>query len=139
MLDHLPYMMVGAATVLTSSPLLFLLAWFLNVLVNRLLKNSIKQPRPKDCDTYLKKSYGMPSCHSQNASFSSAFVWFEITDLQKMIFVLLTLVTMAQRVVSHCHSVSQVLVGSVVGAIFGLICFQLLLMLQKSVKKQSMF
>ena len=125
MLDHLPYIIIGAALVLTSSPLVFILFLAANAMLNKLLKRSIRQPRPTDCASYLKKSYGMPSGHSQNATFAAAFVWADATYVQKVILALATLATLVQRVVTRCHSVVQVLSGLAVGLTFGLLAFHL--------------
>jgi len=131
MLDFLPYMIVGAGAVLTSSPIFFLVCLGLNELVNKTLKNAIRQPRPTNCATYLKKSYGMPSGHSQVAGFASAFVWWDATQMQQIALALATLATLVQRVVSHCHSVPQVLSGFAVGAVFGLLCYKFALTMKQ--------
>ena len=125
MLDHLPYIIIGAALVLTSSPLVFILFLATNAMLNKLLKRSIQQPRPKDCASYLKKSYGMPSGHSQNASFAAAFVWWDATYVQKVILALATVTTLVQRVVTRCHSIVQVFSGLAVGSTFGLLTYHL--------------
>jgi membrane-associated phospholipid phosphatase len=125
MLDHLPYVIIGAALVLTSRPLVFVLFLAANAMLNKLLKRSIQQPRPRDCASYLKKSYGMPSGHSQNASFATAFVWTEATYVQKVVLALAVLATLVQRVVTRCHNIAQVLSGLAVGLTFGLLAFHL--------------
>ena len=62
---------------------------------------------------------GMPSGHIQCASFSTVFLYLTLQDT-KLLWVCLglTLVTAYQRVAYEFHSVSQVLVGFVVGALF---------------------
>ena len=119
MLDHLPYIIIGAALVMTSNPLLFILFLATNAMLNKLLKKSIRQPRPKGCASNLKTSYGMPSGHSQDASFAAAFVWWDASYMQKVILALATLTTLVQRVVTKCHSIAQVLTGLAVGATYG--------------------
>ena len=119
LLDYLPYMMMGGSAVLTHYPLYFILFVLINTGLNIILKHQIRQGRPKTCPVYLKESYGMPSGHSQTASFSAAFVWQEVSLNQKMILGMLTLVTMAQRVYTDCHTVAQVLAGFLVGAVLG--------------------
>ena len=125
MIEFLPYMMVGGGAVITSTPILFLLFLGLNEILNKVSKNIIQQPRPKDCAPYMKKSYGMPSGHSQVAGFAAAFVWEEATRMQKMILILAAAVTMTQRVMTHCHSVAQVFAGVTVGVVFGLLAFKI--------------
>ena len=125
MLDHIPYIIIGAGLVLTSTPLVFILFLATNAMLNKLLKKNIQQPRPKDCSSYLKKSYGMPSGHSQHASFTAAFVWWDASYVQKVVLVLATLTTLVQRVVTKCHTVTQVLTGLVVGVTYGLLTYHL--------------
>ena len=125
LLDYLPYMMLGGSAVLTQYPLYFILFVLINMGVNMLLKHQIKQGRPKTCPTYLKESYGMPSGHSQTASFSAAFVWQEVPLNTKLVLGMLTLITMAQRVFTDCHTVAQVLAGCAVGAAVGVSGYKL--------------
>jgi len=119
LLDYLPYMMVGSSAVLSQSPLYFILFLLINTGVNILLKNQIQQNRPKGCPTYLKDSYGMPSGHSQTASFATAFVWQDVGLNEKLILGMLTLITMTQRVFTDCHTLGQVVVGFCVGVFVG--------------------
>jgi len=131
MLENLPFMIIGASVVLTSSPILFVLFIFLNRVLNYILKNAIQQKRPKECDKSIRHSYGMPSGHSQDASFAMAFVWFEVTKLQQYILLILILITLTQRVVSNCHSVAQVVAGLIVGVVFGILCYRLTLIMKE--------
>ena len=135
MLEYIPYIMVGASTVLTSSPILFLVFLFINDRLNKLLKSTIKQSRPKDCAPYMRKSYGMPSAHTQNASFAAAFVWNEVTRTQQMILALLTLATMAQRVYTYCHTIPQVLVGLGVGTFLGVLSYYIVVAMKRQREK----
>ena len=130
-LENIPYMTIGAAAILTSNPFIFLLFAYFNMMLNNVLKDSIHQSRPKDCEPYLKKTYGMPSGHSQNVSFATAFVWFEMNRFQQMIFALLVVTTMVQRVVTNCHTIPQVFAGVTVGTLFGFISYRLVKELNK--------
>ena len=131
MLDYLPYIMLGASGVVTSHPLFFAIFFVANFVLNNFIKNKIKQPRPKGCDSFLKHSYGMPSQHSQTAGFVTAFVWPEIPQNQQMLLLALTFIVMAQRVWTQCHTVAQVIAGSVLGFILGTTAYHSTLYLKR--------
>ena len=131
MLEQLPYIIIGGVLVLTSNPFYFLISLMVNVVVNHTLKNWIRQPRPKECEPFAKKSYGMPSAHTQNASFAAAFVWNEVTRAQQLVLALLVFICMAQRVLSYCHTRMQVLVGLLIGTTLGIISCKIVASLPK--------
>ena len=122
--EFLPYIIIGAATVSTEYPVYFIFFILINSLINTWLKNAIRQPRPASCPPFLKKTYGMPSCHSQMANFATAFVWPSITNERRFLFVLFTATSMVQRVLGQCHSFSQVVAGMVVGLLLGAGAYQ---------------
>ena len=130
MLDYLPYIMLGASGVVTSHPLYFAIFFVANFILNIFIKNQIKQPRPKGCDSFLKNSYGMPSQHSQTAGFVTAFVWSEIPRNQQMLLLALTLTTMVQRVWTQCHTVAQVIAGCILGLLLGVTAYRSTLFLK---------
>ena len=100
-----------------------------NIVMNFILKNLIRQPRPKaiknigeDNSPVVKQLleidvYGMPSGHSQSAAFSTMFIYlvFKQTNLLLLYF-FATCITLWQRVHYKFHTLMQVLVGSAVGA-----------------------
>jgi len=114
-------MLVGAAAVLTVHPIVYLLSLLLSLFLNRAIKTTLQQKRPSDCPKFLRKSFGMPSGHTQTASFATAFVWQSITKMQQLVLAALVVATMVQRVVSKAHTVAQVGVGLLVGSLLGVV------------------
>lgn len=116
---------------------------FANAILNIIFKGIIQEPRPMfdDKKVRLLKTYGkdffyqngipfdifgMPSGHAQASLFSTVFVYltFKQTNLL-YIYVPLTLLTCYQRVKFDYHSISQIVVGGIVGAAFGYFVYQL--------------
>lgn len=111
----------------------------INAILNLLLKGVFREARPSESNEFkmaLKKGekvkrfvfkngmprdkFGMPSGHSESTMFSSVFIY----DFNKKIFPLflvITFITMFQRVYYNYHTVSQVIVGAIVGILFGII------------------
>lgn len=92
----------------------------INILINILLKNIIKQERPQKTDKYGElQRYGMPSGHSQMVWF---MLFFDIQQTNKYIsFILLILagLTSYQRYKCNYHTILQILVGGLLGGFIG--------------------
>jgi len=116
---------------------------FSSAVLNLILKGIIQEPRPMFDDKKVRllkthgKEYfyqngipfdifGMPSGHSQASFFSTIFIYlaFKQTNLL-YIYIPLTLLTCYQRVKFDYHSISQVVVGGIVGLAFGYLVYQL--------------
>ena len=116
---------------------------FANAVLNLILKGIIQEPRPmfdtkkvRLLKTHGKESFyqngipfdifGMPSGHAQASLFSTVFIYlaFKQTNLL-YIYIPLTLITFYQRVKFEYHSISQVIVGGLVGSAFGYFVYQL--------------
>jgi len=99
----------------------------INYAVNVLLKEYIQQLRPSLTKKRLKQKnniYGMPSEHTQNVVFSTVFNYLVYRDIPMTIgFLVISLITMIQRVAYNRHTVWQVIVGSFVGATLGYIAY----------------
>jgi membrane-associated phospholipid phosphatase len=122
----------------TKTYLIFYVVGFLlNIVVNNILKQIIKQPRPKgDLDIFdpSKKHnyshnpvqiYGMPSGHSQMVLFSTTYIYLVLKNIPLTLFyVLLTLNTIFQRIRYKNHTVMQVIVGSLVGALVAYVAYK---------------
>jgi membrane-associated phospholipid phosphatase len=117
--------------------LVYVVGFILNIVVNNILKQIIKQPRPKgDLDIFdpSKKHnyshnpiqvYGMPSGHSQMVLFSTTYIYLVFKNIPLTLFyLLLTLNTIVQRVRYRNHTIMQVIVGSLVGALVAYIVYQ---------------
>lgn len=118
----------------------FLTSLFINSFINFILKLFIQQPRPtkliNDNNNLIihhiktkwftitnPEIYGMPSGHAQMSFFISSFISFYFSTFQ-YIFFIISIFVCIQRVVSYRHTISQVIVGSILGIICGWICFR---------------
>lgn len=114
----------------------YVLGSLICILLNVILKILIKEPRPKDDKpdfSFLVQNnkrvsydkFGMPSGHAQFMFYTLAFMAYAIRGYKyywwlMTCFTLLTINTVAQRVRDDNHTVSQVMVGSIIGVLFGL-------------------
>lgn len=116
---------------------------FVNAILNLFLKGIIQEPRPMyDIEKirlmkihakeyFYQKGipfniFGMPSGHVQSAFFSTIFIYLSLKQKNILyIYFLLSLVTCYQRVNYDYHSISQVIVGSVVGSSFAYFIYYL--------------
>jgi len=114
---------------------------FANMVLNIILKGIIQEPRPIFEDkkislatTHAKRFFfqngipfdlfGMPSGHAQSSFFSTLFIYLSLRNNNiTFIYLLISLITCIQRVSSNYHSISQVIVGSLVGSLFGLFVY----------------
>ena len=109
----------------------------LSILINILLKGIFKQPRPlddvkifnlavKNGNLFIFKNgiphdiFGMPSGHSQASIFSTIYIYLALRDIKVLyFFIVISLITIIQRIVSNYHTIFQIIVGGIVGAMFG--------------------
>ena len=78
-------------------------------------------------------SYGMPSGHSQNATFFSTYVILNLLNnpfsnsikiYGTILFISLATGVMYSRVYLKCHTVQQVIAGGLIGSILGAVYFK---------------
>lgn len=119
----------------------YISGFFIDGLLNVLLKGIIKQPRPYiDAEvhdltlTYLRRFmfkdgilfdiYGMPSGHSQSVMFSTTFMWLTLkNNFVTLVYLLISLITFYQRIESNMHTLPQVFVGALTGICSGAIFY----------------
>lgn len=113
----------------------YVIGFGLNMLLNLLLKGIIQQPRPSEDKQLINIAknngkrisydvYGMPSGHAQLCFYSLCFVYLVFHNWKWfLIYFLISLTTLFQRVKYKNHTVFQVLVGSIIGAIFSYFIF----------------
>jgi len=126
-----------------KSNLLFYYVLFfgISIVLNIVLKGLIQQPRPsidaktfqlmmKNKERYISKHgmsydiFGMPSGHSQSVLFSTVFIYFCLRDFKVLlVYTIISLITLCQRVIDNHHSVMQVIVGSSIGIVLGYIAY----------------
>jgi membrane-associated phospholipid phosphatase len=142
--DNGPYIMILASFgLLFSKPRMlfyFVVGVCLSFILNNILKGVIKQPRPefntKAVSIALQTNamryvlgydlYGMPSGHAQTSFFITTFLYLVTRHVWiAFSFLLLSLIVMCQRVVYNEHTILQVLLGAIVGILFGFFVYHI--------------
>lgn len=113
------------------------IGFFINALLNLIIKGIIQEPRPsEDLKTFhlalthgkrfLFKDgmphdiFGMPSGHAQSSLFSTMFIYLSFRKQNLLwAYLVVSFLTMFQRVVYKHHTILQVIIGAVVGCAFG--------------------
>ena len=116
---------------------------FANAILNLILKGIIQEPRPMFDSKKIKLMtthardyffqngipfdvYGMPSGHAQAAFFMSIFMYLSLKHTNLLyLYLIFSLLICYQRVKFDYHSMSQVVVGSIVGSAFAYLVYQL--------------
>jgi membrane-associated phospholipid phosphatase len=121
-----------------SALMYYVAGFFLNSIANVFLKLLIQQPRPSDdkekFDLALERGkqfmfipydvFGMPSGHAQSVAFTTVFVFLTIQNKLFWLFcVIISMITLWQRVEYNHHTVFQVVVGTMVGALIAYMMF----------------
>lgn len=114
-----------------------------NAVLNIILKGLIQEPRPmfdnkkiKLMTTHAKEYffqngipfdiYGMPSGHAQMAFFTTVFIYLSLKHTNFLyLYLVFSLFICYQRVTTQYHSISQVIVGAIVGSGFAYIIYHL--------------
>jgi membrane-associated phospholipid phosphatase len=135
------FLIIYSCYLLWNKPNLFFyytIGSFFNTILNLVIKGIIQEPRPsEDLKTFelaLKNGvfkdgiphdiFGMPSGHAQSSLFSTIFVFLSIKKLKiTSVYLLTSFIIMTQRVVFSYHTTSQVIVGAIVGGLFGYFMF----------------
>jgi membrane-associated phospholipid phosphatase len=105
--------------VLWGNATYYILGFVINTLLNVVLKQIIKQPRPDmTIERFKFETFGMPSGHSQSVAFSTVFTYLSTQTQFIYLYVLISIITMVQRLVYNHHTFLQVLVGGLVGSMF---------------------
>ena len=125
----------------TNFAVYYIFGFILVMILNSMLKNIIKQPRPIENEKlfyemhqynklhqyyYVIPStrYGMPSGHSSSVIYSTIFVYLVLHDTRIALFYLFIAGnTMIQRFNNLYHSFAQVVFGALFGALVGYFIF----------------
>lgn len=121
----------------------YTIGFLTNSIFNTILKGMIQEPRPMFDEKKMRllkthgkhyffqngipfDMFGMPSGHAQASIFSTVFIHqaFKQSNLL-YIYIPLTLLTCYQRVNFDYHSISQVIVGGIVGSCFAYFVYYL--------------
>lgn len=121
----------------------YIIGYFINRLLNIILKGIIKQPRPTEDmrlfpvvlstgkqfinkDGIKYEMFGMPSGHTQNCIYSTIFIYFALKKESILYFYLLiSFLVVLQRIINNYHSFFQTVVGAIVGGLFGYLMYRL--------------
>jgi membrane-associated phospholipid phosphatase len=105
----------------------YLIFILINTILNKILKNTIKSPRPGKPSEYTmykkyehtsgSENYGMPSGHAQSVSFSTLYIYL-VTKSKNLLIggSFISALTLIQRYRFKRHSMKQLLVGVIVGS-----------------------
>ena len=114
---------------------------FVNSILNLIFKGIIQEPRPLYdytnimlAKTHAKQYFfqngipfdifGMPSGHAQSCMFSTTFIFLSLKKTKILyLYLAISLITCYQRVAFDFHTIIQIIVGSIVGCVFGYIVY----------------
>lgn len=118
MLNYGPLLLIGFSWFLLDNITVYTIGLVMNSLLNLILKMFFQELRPKIRNKFDK--FGMPSGHTQTSLYSTIFVFLTIKKKEWLyLYLFISLIIMVQRVVCNYHTVMQVIVGAMVGSIFG--------------------
>ena len=121
----------------------FNIGLFANSVLNLLFKGIIQEPRPMFDSKKIKLMtihakdyffqngipfdiYGMPSGHAQASFFMSIFIYLSLKHTNTLyLYLFVSLLSCYQRVTFDYHSISQVVVGAIIGSFFSYFVYQL--------------
>jgi membrane-associated phospholipid phosphatase len=121
----------------------YILFFVISLFLNLFLKSIIQQPRPsidsktfnlmmKNKERYIYKHgvpydiFGMPSGHSQSVLLSTVFIYLSLHDVKiAFLYLIITLITLIQRVIDNHHTILQVIIGSIIGCILGYLAYKM--------------
>ena len=114
---------------------IYILGLVLNSIINIILKNLIKEPRPYKNSRILEiavankeivnlDKFGMPSGHAQNCGFNLAFITLVLNNsFITGLYLIITFFTLWQRYKYSNHTILQLIVGLIIGIGFGYLCY----------------
>ena len=108
----------------------------MNEFINRFIKSYFREPRPNNTiifndyifnsfDKYTgEHEFGMPSGHAQSIFYSVSFLYLT-TKSQPLLFISLFIsaLTLYQRWKYRNHTIKQLVVGSIIGTIYGIVVY----------------
>ena len=121
----------------------YIVGIFSDSILNLILKGTLQQPRPSEDikqfnlalshgKRFLFKDgiphdiFGMPSGHSQSSLFSTVYIYMCLKKTNILyVYLLISFITVMQRVYFNYHTVLQVIAGAIVGGGFGYFVYYL--------------
>lgn len=114
----------------------FVVGFVLNNILNIILKLAIKEPRPSKDQKAIEigivngarigfDKFGMPSGHSQNCAYCISFITLVLNDpLITGLYLFISLISLFQRYLYNNHTILQLLIGFILGTVFGYIIYE---------------
>lgn len=115
--------------------IIFLIGYFTNVVINLILKLTIKDPRPSNEKLIYEIAiyngerlpldiYGMPSGHAQITSFCTTFIALVTKSYVLFLsYIIISAISILERYHHNKHTIIQLLVGLLVGTTIGCIFY----------------
>lgn len=115
----------------------YIIGSILNNILNAILKYAIKEPRPSRDSRILKiaianekrvsfDKYGMPSGHAQNCGFNLAFITLVLNNsFITGLYLVVSFISLHQRYKYSNHTILQLIVGFLIGLIFGYMIYHI--------------
>ena len=121
----------------------YIIGYFSNSVINILLKGIIQQPRPLDDEKLFNLAiknapkdvfkngipfniFGMPSGHAQSTFFSTVFIYLSLKQKNiLLVYLVVSILTAVQRFCNNYHSLLQIIVGDIIGALYALCIYHL--------------
>ena len=105
--------------------------YFFNTKINVLLKGYFNEKRPKnpikflDEDHFNETNLGMPSGHTQIASFSIIYAYLVTKQIYPWIalMIVICIIIFVERYTHNNHNITQLVGGCIIGSILALIVF----------------
>jgi membrane-associated phospholipid phosphatase len=120
--------------------LFYIIGYIFNYSLNSFLKLIFKQPRPDEnmklfelemnkrdyLDWREYQRFGMPSGHAQETAYSLIYIILVLQNTKiTILFLIITLFTIFQRIYTKRHSIIQVSVGTIIGLLTGYLFYYL--------------
>lgn len=115
----------------------FIMGALLNNILNIILKLLIQEPRPSEDIKAIEigivnghrssfDKFGMPSGHAENCGYMLSFMTmvYKSPNITSLYFII-TILTIFQRYLFKNHTILQLIVGLLIGCLFGYITFML--------------
>ena len=119
----------------------YIYGFFLDMILNTVLKAIFKQPRPLEDPELFKLAlknenrfkfkdgfpydiFGMPSGHAESIFYSSIFIYLSLKNIKILIgYILFSLLVLYHRIYFNHHTFIQILLGSIVGITFACLMY----------------
>lgn len=119
----------------------YIIGSFINYILNYVLKGFFQQLRPNEDSEKVNlilnnrenflfhkgfsfDSFGMPSRHAESVLFSTIFIYMACRKNDMLfIYLFVCLTTFFNRFTNNYHTLFQILVGGIIGSLFGYVVF----------------